>query len=158
MAHGTLHDRAREEEPLCLGLGRSWKGWGKNGSIVHQFLLHIWVIMKELFRRIVIAALVFTVAPTYIRGKGNPPLRVDILREAPLDVAAGTLFPVSPALVGFQYESVFAHHCSLLSVQNVPMTLWPFELLTLWTRKQVHSASDWVKRSKVHWVTCSFPS
>lgn len=79
MAHGTLHDRARKEEPLCLGLGRSWKGWGKNGSIVHQFLLHIRVIMKELFRRIVIAALVFTVAPTHIRGKGNPPHRVDIL-------------------------------------------------------------------------------
>ena len=79
--------------------------------------------MKELFRRIVIAALVLTVAPTYIRGKGNLPLCVDILREAPLDMAIGTLFPVFPALVGFQYESMFVHHYSFLSVQNVPVTL-----------------------------------
>ena len=81
------------------------------------------MIMKKLPRRIVIATLVLMVAPTHIRGKGNSPLRVDILRETILGVAAGTLFPVCPALVGLQNESVFAHNALFLLVQNVPVPL-----------------------------------
>ena len=79
--------------------------------------------MKELPWRIVIATLMLMVAPAHIRGKGNPPLRVDILRETFLGVAAGTLFPVCPALVWLQYESVFAHNSLFLLVRNVPVTL-----------------------------------
>lgn len=79
--------------------------------------------MKELPWRIVIAALVLMVAPTHIRGKDYPPLRVDILRETFPGVAAGTLFPVCPALVWLQYESVFAHNALFLLVHYIPMTL-----------------------------------
>lgn len=79
MAHGTPHDRTGKEIPLDL---RPWRGWDyrrKGGCIVPQFLLHIRMVMKELPWRIVIAALVLMVAPTHFRGKGYPPLRVDIL-------------------------------------------------------------------------------